>query len=64
MSCTGIDLHQDSCYFATVDDAGTVVGQERLPNHPDRIMAYFHNLGIDHSAVVECTTGWYWLSDL
>jgi predicted NBD/HSP70 family sugar kinase len=48
MFYSGIDLHQDNCYVATVDEAGTVVKHERLPNHPDRILAYFHSLGTGH----------------
>jgi transposase len=64
MFYTGIDLHQDNGFFVTVDDTGSVVKQQRLPNDPGTILDYFHAIGAEHSAVVECTSGWYWLSDL
>ena len=64
MFYTGIDLHQDNGFFVTVDHAGSVVKQQRVTNDPGRILDYFHNIGTEHSAVVECTSGWYWLSDL
>jgi hypothetical protein len=41
-----------------------IVKQERLHNGPDIIMAYFDSLQGSHKAVVECTAGLYWLSDL
>jgi transposase len=64
MFYTGIDLHQDNCLVATLDSNGTLVKQERLPNVPESILAYFRSLDGPHIAVVECTAGWYWLNDL
>ena len=59
-----IDLHKDNCLITTINDAGELVRQERLPNVPEIILAYFAALGGSHNTVVESTTGWYWLSDL
>ena len=64
MFYSGIDLHRDNCFLTTVDSNGTLVKQERLPNVPESILAYFHSLDGPHIAVVECTAGWYWLNDL
>jgi len=64
MYYTGIDLHRDTCTCCTLDQAGTTVTVETLPTDPEEITAYFTALPGTHQAVVECTTGWYWLSDL
>lgn len=64
MYYSGIDLHRDTCTIVTLDDSGTKVKAETLPTDPEQITAYFAPLPGAHHAVVECTTGWYWLSDL
>ncbi len=64
MFYSGIDLHQDNCLITTADERGETVKQERLRNDPAIILAYFASLPGKHRAVVECTAGWYWLSDL
>ena len=61
---SGIDLHKDNCFITTVNDLGKQVRQERLPNVPDSILAYFASFDGPHRAVVECTAGWYWLNVL
>ena len=64
MYYSGIDQHKDNCFLTTVNDSGAIVKQERVPNEPDVIVAYFASLPGPHKAVVECTAGWYWLDDL
>ena len=64
MYYSGIDLHKDNCFITTINDAGELVQQERVANVPEMLLAYFARLGSEHQAVVESTTGWYWLSDL
>jgi transposase len=64
MYYSGIDLHKDNCFITTINDAGKRASQERLPNVPAMILAYFAALPGPHRAVVECTAGWYWLNDL
>jgi transposase len=64
MFYSGIDLHKDNCFITTVDDSGEIVKQERIPNAPDSVLAYFRSFSGPHTAVVECTAGWYWLDDL
>jgi transposase len=64
MYYSGIDLHKDNCFITTINDNGDVVGQERVPNIPDALLAYFGRLGSEHKTVVESTMGWYWLNDL
>jgi transposase len=64
MFYSGIDLHKDNCYITTVDDTGQIVKQERLHNQSESILTYFTSLEGPHKTVVECTAGWYWLSDL
>jgi len=48
----------------TLDDAGTNVKAEPLPTDSDRIAVYVAALPGNHPVAVECTTDWYWLSDL
>jgi len=64
MYYSGIDLHKDNCFITTIDGAGTVIKQSKLTNTDPAILNYFFDLGIDHRAVVESTSNWYWLSDL
>ncbi len=64
MYYSGIDLHSDNCFITTVDEQGTVVKQQRIENVAEFVLDYFHSLGDSHTAVVESTTGWYWLNDL
>lgn len=64
MYYSGVDLHSDNCYITTLDENGSLVKQQRIENISERILDYFHSLPGDHQAVVESTTGWYWLNDL
>jgi transposase len=64
MYYSGIDLHTDNSYITTQDDTGSVVKQERTDNVEQDILAYFGSLPGPHIAVVESTSGWYWLNDL
>jgi len=50
--------------MTTLDDSGRKVKAKNLPTEPTQIAQYFADLPGDHQAVVECTMGWYWLSDL
>lgn len=61
---SGIDLHKATSVICTVDDSGTVVREATLKNHPALLTAYFAALPGSHRAVVEATSGWYWLHDL
>jgi len=64
MYYSGIDLHSDNCYITTIDDTGALVKQQRVENNDTLVLSYFHSLPGHHQAVVESTTGWYWLNDL
>jgi transposase len=64
MYYSGIDLHSDNCYITTIDDNGVVVKRERVENNNTLVLDYFHSMPGSHQAVVESTTGWYWLNDL
>ena len=64
MYYSGIDLHSDNCYMTTIDDTGVVIKQQRVENISELVLDYFHSLPGPHQAVVESTTGWYWLNDL
>jgi transposase len=64
MYYSGIDLHSDNCYITTLDDSGSVVKRQRIENNNELVLDYFHSLPGPHQAVVESTTGWYWLNDL
>ncbi len=64
MLYSGIDLHKDNCMITTVNHAGEIVKQEKVPNDDALILEYFFSQGEIHQAVVESTSNWYWLSDL
>ena len=63
---SGIDKHKDNCFIVTVNDQGTVLKEARVKNSTAALTAYFTSFGPaeKHRAVVESTTGWYWLDDL
>ena len=64
MYYSGIDLHSDNSYITTVDENGSVVKRQRVENSNELVLDYFHSLPGPHQAVVESTTGWYWINDL
>ena len=64
MYYSGIDLHTDNCYITTLDEQGMLARQERIENAAELVLAYFGSLSGPHIAVVESTSGWYWLNDL
>ncbi len=41
-----------------------IVKQQQLNNHREALKVCFATIPGDHLAVVESTTGWYWLRDL
>jgi transposase len=57
-------LHSDNSYITTIDESGTVIKKKRVENSNELVLDYFHSLPGSHQAVVESTTGWYWLNDL
>ena len=62
---SGIDKHKANCLITTVNDCGDVVKEAGVRNPVDAVSAYFRFFGTEpHRAVVESTTGWYWLDDL
>jgi transposase len=64
MLYSGIDLHRRLIVVCTVDDKGTIVARSRMKTDPALVSEYFRQWLDQHRAVVECTTGWYWFSDL
>lgn len=60
----GIDLHKHSLVIGTVDEAGDRIGLKRLRTRRADVVRYLASLPGPHAAVVETTTGWYWLADL
>ena len=64
---TGLDLHKRSVFALTVDATDEEVAREKLPARADSLALYFADLpagpGGEHRAVVEATTGWYWVKD-
>jgi transposase len=65
MLYSGVDKHKDNCFIATINDSGDVVREARVVNTAEALTSYFVSFGSEsHRAVVESTTGWYWLDDL
>jgi transposase len=64
MFYSGVDLHRRSLTICTVDDSGNVIGRTMMKTDPALVLAYFRRWQGEHRAWVECTTGWYWFSEL
>jgi len=64
MLYTGVDLHRRLIVVCTVDENGSIVARSRMKTDPALVSEYFRQWPDQHRAVVECTTGWYWFSDL
>ena len=64
MYFSGIDQHKRDSVISTYDADGHRVKQQRVPNDPARLRAYFAQFHGPHRAVVESTGFWYWLADL
>jgi transposase len=64
MLYSGVDLHRRSIVICTVNESGSIVARKSMKTQHDLVTAYFRQWPDQHRAVVECTTGWYWFSDL
>ena len=64
MLSSGIELHKRFSFITTVDQRGKVLNQQRIRNDDLAILEYFASFDEPHKAVVECTSNWYWISDL
>lgn len=64
MLYSGVDLHRRLIVICTVDENGTIVARTKMKTDPALVSEYFRRWPDQHRAVVECTTGWYWFSDL
>jgi transposase len=64
MLYSGVDLHRRSIVICTVNESGSIIARKSMKTQPDLVTAYFRQWPDQHRAVVECTTGWYWFSDL
>ena len=60
----GIDLHKHTLVIGTVDSAGRVLKQKRMPTRRIELLAYLDSMRGPHRAVVEATGSWYWVADL
>lgn len=60
----GIDLHKHSAVIGTVDETGKLLGNRRFRTRRADLIRYFESMPGPHRAVVESTSGWYWLSEL
>jgi transposase len=64
MLFSGIDLHRRSIAICTLDENGSILQNKNFKNNKIDIINYFDQWNTPHQAVVECTSGWYWLCDL
>jgi transposase len=61
---SGIDLHSTNNYVAILDEQLQTVGQRKLPNDLQQILAYLEPHREELAGVaVESTFNWYWLVD-
>ena len=63
MFYSGIDLHKHFSIITTVDEEGVIKNQMRVNNNTPEILNYFAPFRPDVHAVVEATSGWYWLDE-
>lgn len=62
----GVDLHKKYSYITFMDEKGDILKQGRFENNETKIFTAidkFTTDGMDVTAVVESTYGWYWLAD-
>ncbi len=64
MLYSGVDLHRRLIVICTVNESGTVVARMKMKTDVQLIRNYFKQWPVEHRAVVECTSGWYWFCDL
>jgi len=61
---TGIDLHSNSSYLATMDENGKRIARRKLPNDAAKIHESLSPFKLEIvGVVVESTYNWYWLVD-
>ena len=61
---SGIDLHSNSSYLATIDKNGKRIAKRKLPNNATKIKEYLEPFKEEIvGVVVESTYNWYWLVD-
>jgi transposase len=63
MLYSGIDLHKRSLDICTLDNNGTTIALRKMKTDKEKIQSYFSQWNEPHKAVIECTSGWYWLSE-
>jgi len=61
MVYAGIDLHKHFSVITLVNDSGVLINQSKIRNSAIDILNCFAPYRPNVSAVVETTTGWYWL---
>lgn len=64
MLYTGIDLHRQLIVLCTVNESGEIIARSKIKTESDAVITYFRQWTGPHRAAVECTSSWYWLSDL
>jgi transposase len=61
---SAIDLHSTNSYIAVLNEDLSVVGQRKLSNDLDAILAFFEPYRSELAGIaVESTFNWYWLVD-
>jgi transposase len=60
----GIDLHRRRSVIVRMDDAGEVVGVEKIVNDPVALAVALAEAGPKPEVALEACYGWYWAADL
>lgn len=64
MTYVGCDLHKTNVVFFVLDNNGDFLTRAELPSNEDQICSFLDTLAKPVTMAVECTSSWYWFSDL
>ncbi|MCK4576719.1 IS110 family transposase [candidate division WOR-3 bacterium] len=60
----GCDLHKKWTTFTVMDERGSILSQQNIPNTPYAIEQYVNGFSGEKTATVEATFSWFWFVDL
>jgi len=60
----GVDYHKHYSVTTMMDEAGRIVGRQKIRNDPDSLLAFADSLPEDSKIALEATNGWYYFYEL
>ncbi len=60
----GVDYHKHYSVTTMMDEAGKVIGRQKIRNDPQSLLAFADSLPQDSKIALEATNGWYYFYEL